>query len=467
MISAKKIITSTLLLIIISIGGCMFLMRGCLAKYDERCALPPVMYFEKDGRQVLIAIVKYDKAVSYYRNGGHTSKSVSTTYYLQSNDAITGAKIGQQKIKDHSDIKEYPVETLGAANQLAWIFAGELMAYDPFTLEKKADREILEAKNPLLKGRLPKERQYYRFNSIDGTITVTVNDGSKWRLNTTSMLAVASTGEEDEEPFETAIAKANEQVEQVKKEIDSSANAWQQQQNNPSLRQANYKRRELLYKKQDSLNKVKYSIQNLQQKAKERNRAIENFQNMRLGESYSQIKVNCDTANGFFYGIYAPDEFKKLYERFDYRSEYDETSRRIFLTTTIITKDDNLLFDKEHASWPNQSQTFLHGGFLLDKKTGMPIRLANDRLVIHKTQIGKDGLIQVSRIDPTGNVFWTTNTKLSEWIDWFVTADHLYIFGKNNEALTTSDCNVLLIIDLTTGKANAFDYFTDKTIPGP
>jgi hypothetical protein len=464
MTAAKKMVSGTLLLIILSISGCIFFMRSCLAKYDERSALPTVLYFEKDGKMVLIAIVKYDKTVSYSRKGGHTSKSVSTTYFLQSNDGVTGAKLGQQKIKDHSDIKEYPVETLGAANQLAWIFAGEIMAFDPFTLEKKADPEILETKNPTLKGRLPKERQYYTFNRTDGSIFITATDGTKWKLNTATMLAVANEGVENPEPYEAELTAAKAMLEQAKKEIDSSVTALYKQQNAPSLRQTFYTRRDLLYKKSDSLNKVKYSIENLRRKAQENKRTIEHFQDMKMGKSYSQIKKNSDTGNGNFYGLYTAEEFKKIYNRFDYHSEYDETSRRKFLTTTLTAKDDYLFFDKEKAAYPNPTQSFLHGGFLLDKNTGMPVRIGSDRLVLHKTQIGKDGHNQITRIDTQGKSHWTADTKLSEWIDWFVTTKYLYIFGQNNEALSTSDCNVLLTIDITSGKINGFDYFTDKPV---
>ncbi|MEI9809658.1 MAG: hypothetical protein WDO16_18345 [Bacteroidota bacterium] len=55
----------------------------------------------------------------------------------------------------------HPVELMGAANKQAWVFMGELMAFDPFTLEEKADLELLQERNPQLKDRFPMERRFY------------------------------------------------------------------------------------------------------------------------------------------------------------------------------------------------------------------------------------------------------------------------------------------------------------------
>ncbi|MEO7309350.1 MAG: PA2928 family protein [Chitinophagaceae bacterium] len=463
---SKKLITSTIFLILLGFGGCMFLMRGCLAKYDERSALPPVLFFEKNGQQILLAIVKYDKATSYSSGGGMTSKSVSTTYFLQTNDAVSGAKLQEQKLKDHSDIKEYPIEIMGSASQLAWMFVGEPMAFDPFTLDKKADIGILEVKNPQLKGKFPKERRYYKFNRYSGTIAITATDGSKWQLNTASLQATDVTNTASQDPYTAELEAVTKKLEDLKKQIDISGEQDYNRQSGLSIkvRQAIFEQRDILYKKRDSLNKIKNSIEKLQRTTKDRARATEAMQEIRMSQSYNQIKVNSDTLNGKLYGLYSKDEFKKVYDRFEYRTEYDETSRRQFLSATVTPKDDYLYIDNQSAGYPNASQSFLHGGFLLNKQTGTPIHLKNGWLIVHKTEVGKNGLIQVSGITTDGKVPWTANPGLPEWVDWFTTASHLYILGTNNKELSSGECNALFIVDLTTGKISAFDYFTDKPV---
>ena len=57
-----------------------------------------------------------------------TRRSVSTSYYVQANDAVTGESC-MRKIKKHTQIKFYLVEVLGYAGNSAWVFAGELMAF--------------------------------------------------------------------------------------------------------------------------------------------------------------------------------------------------------------------------------------------------------------------------------------------------------------------------------------------------
>src|SRR5688572_11229025 len=177
----KKSVLSILLFIGAIVMGFIFLLRGCLSKYDERSALPGILYFEKDGQQVIFSIVKFEKATSYSQNGGMTHKSVSTNYFIQTNDAVTGKKIADKKVRHNSDIKNHPVELLGGSNNTAWIFINEIMAFDPFTLEQKTELSSLEEKNPSLKGKFPDERRYYSFDRLTKNIHFTAKDGSTWQ----------------------------------------------------------------------------------------------------------------------------------------------------------------------------------------------------------------------------------------------------------------------------------------------
>jgi len=186
----KKTIFGGFFITIAFIALLFFLMRGCLSKYDERSAIARSLYFEKDTQAIIFSIVKFDKTISYSRDGGFIQKTVSTDYSIQANNAKTGTKINEQKIKNAHDIKNYPIEILGASNGQAWLFMGELLAFDPFTLKATADIQTLEEKNPVLKGKFPAERTYYAFNSNDNQIYFTATDGTKWQLNTQSFIAM-------------------------------------------------------------------------------------------------------------------------------------------------------------------------------------------------------------------------------------------------------------------------------------
>ncbi len=142
--------------------GFVYLLKGCLAKYDERFAKPPVLLFEKDGKSVVFAITEFQKTVSYSRKGGMVRKSVNTTYYIQTNDAATAEILAEKKVKKQREIKNHPVEIMGASGDNAWLFMNEPMAFDAFTLELKADKEVLEKKNPSLSGKFPPPRAAVR-----------------------------------------------------------------------------------------------------------------------------------------------------------------------------------------------------------------------------------------------------------------------------------------------------------------
>jgi hypothetical protein len=187
---SKRIVFRIVLIVAIAIIGFFYLIRSCLSKYDERAAIggsgsaqsgAQFLVFEKEGKAVVLSLVKYDKTISYSRKGGMTTRSVNTTYYLQTNSAVTAEKFLVEKLKSHREIKSYPVELISASAGKAWLFAGELMAYDPFTLQKVADAAIIEQNNPALKARLLHERRYYQFDEENNEIELTASDGLKYQ----------------------------------------------------------------------------------------------------------------------------------------------------------------------------------------------------------------------------------------------------------------------------------------------
>ncbi|HTD94761.1 MAG TPA: PA2928 family protein [Chitinophagaceae bacterium] len=214
-ISAKPVI-SVVLLIGAFVAGLLFLIRGCLSKYDERSALSHVLYFEQGDQHVVFSIVKFEKAVSYSQNGGFINKTVNTDYYVQVNDAVSGQKLKQEKVKNHSDIKDYPVEMLGADGNTAWLYMSEPIAFDPFTLVKIADKNILEEKNPSLKGKFPSERRYYRFDAGEHALYFTASDGSSWRMDTKTLKAIPSESGATEPTGDEMVKRIEELMKQNK-----------------------------------------------------------------------------------------------------------------------------------------------------------------------------------------------------------------------------------------------------------
>ncbi len=455
-----------------------FLMRGCLSKYDERSAIARSLYFEKDTQAVIFSIVKFDKTTSYSRDGGVIQKTATTEYSVQSNNAKTGAKINEQKIKDAHDIKYFPIEILGASNGQAWLFLGELLAIDPFTLKAAADKQILEEKNPALKGKFPAERIYYSFNSNDSQIYFTATDGTKWQLNTQSFIAIPHEYSNEINSLKSLRLQLEKEEKKNKSAIDSLYKKYADSdvklysagkmtyKEYSRLSSEHFKHRDTLYKQRDSLYKIKSKLEKQNNGLRELQDKIESLK--QTGLSYNSIGASQDTLKRKWYGLYTKEEFENLYNHFRYNPAYDETARRqFFITDYTINKYDDAILNKDAANMPSPSSYFLDGNFLLDKKTGVPIHLSNGEnfLVIYKDKIGNEGNIQLSMMDVNGTIQWTFNSQLHQWLDWICTGKQLFIFGVNNKEVSSGEGNVLWCIDLSTGKGPLYNFFTDALQP--
>jgi hypothetical protein len=471
MLLPRKPIIIVLITIGLLVGGFILLLKGCLSKYDERSAIMPALYFQKDGRGVIFTVVKFDKATSYSRKGNFISKSVSTSYFIQTNEVETGDKTGDRKIRHHSDIRNYPVEVLGAAGNQAWVFMGELMAFDPFTLETKADQSLLEEKNPLLKNKLPGERRFYSYDYSDQSINLVATDGSRWKLNPITL--VATENNHDENGVDKMDNKYERLVRQNQASMDSLVEKKLRQPSRMlSAKQITMKeyqrlmeefRREqsALHSVRDSLNRLSSNSQKSERAKEDERRKLDALRG-KTGISFSQAKVNTDTMNGKWYGVYTRQELAKVSDRVQSHTAHDETARRQLIVSTIADQNDEQVFEKNKASVISNSTFFLNGGFLLNKNTGNPIHRGNNFFVVHKNSIGNEGMIQLTIIDTTGQALMTFDSQLKEWADWIYTDNHLLVFGKDNKDLSGNEVNVFFALNLTTGKVVRYDFFQGK-----
>jgi hypothetical protein len=396
-----KIFTGGMLFFVMLIGGCLFTMRGCLSKYDERFALPPVLYFEKNGNSFAISLVKFSKTTSSSQRGGFTSRSYDYLYFIQKNNAVTGEKLLSRKIDVPDRLKYYPEEMLGASANRAWIFLDELMAFDAETLEKIADKKSIEAKNPALKGWLPDERRYYQFDNSDSSISFTAKNGAKWTLNTTTLIA------SPKEEIGKAITDHNKSAYVRKLE---------------RMQEMNINFNEMIIN-QDTINKKWLGIYS-------KNEMAELREAVSLTTAYKT-----DSRRQIFYGSYNN------------------------------VKENNAVIDKANLINLNTSAWFLDGGFLLDKQTAKPIWLTNPEacLVIYKNEIGREAKLMLCRVAANGKILWQLDTGLRNWIDWSYTGNRLFISG-NNKSSDNNRCSIFLSVNLDSGIISSYDYFADSKL---
>lgn len=461
--------------LVLIIGGFIFLLRGCLSRYDERFARNPLLLVEDNGRQQLVSLVEFQRAVNYSRSGGFVRKTVRVTFYLQTHDVKTGAVTGLVKVKKGKSIKQYPVELIAASGPHAWLFAGELMAFDAFTLEKKADIALLEKQNPFLTGLFPAERRYYTYRPGEPVIRFTSTDGRTWKLDLRSLKASETTEDPGLSALEQNVVALNKAIQANRAAQDS---LYQQKNYRPSrayqageMDAGSYRALQTRYmSERDQLSKERDSLyQALQQAEREKresgdlDRKREQLQRGSIG--FDQLRVNQDTAAGQWWGLYTAAEMEKTGGRVDHQTSYGETARRrLYFANLSRSRDREPEIQKGSARLAPLRNSYLQGGFLLDKKTAMPVQLAgNERLIIHRDKLGREGSIQVSRISgTTPDERWTVNSGLSDWGDWMLTSSYLILLGSRHPELSSGENNRLLIIDLNSGKTAAYDYFSDQ-----
>jgi len=399
MIGITKTISVTFLLIAIFIFGTIMGLRSCLSKYDERSALPRALYFKNDSNAILFSLVKFSKATSYSRNRGLIHKTVRIQYFIQTNNAVTAEKIAQQEIKSDEKTERFPQEVMGASGNNVWIFLNELVAINAFTFARFADVKTIENNNRVLKGMLPKERQYYHFNETDKTIRFTANDGAEWILNTTTLKA---------EPFEptenSTIDAAQKYAQKALKDV---------------------------IEKNSSLGE---SLTN------------QDTSNARWTGLYSDEEINKLNQTISF----APEN-QRQQRRQLYASSYSLAQSNFVIDLPGIQKVNNTYFLDAGFLRDKSSGSIIH-----------PAN-TTDFLISYKSSIASDSKIILASISKNGIVNWQFETGFSEWNDWICKDNRLFIFGRDNKDLDSKEFNVLLIVDLKNGPLKKYDYFNDKS----
>jgi hypothetical protein len=212
----------------------------------------------------------------------------------------------------------------------------------------------------------------------------------------------------------------------------------------------------------DNLTKLKRSAEKKERDFETQDRAKKNIK--QSSTSFYSLRGNQDTLAGNWYGLYSDQEFNKMKARVQFGAANDETARRILHIAPYVIDDNGESHIILENAMTGRKDEFLNGGFLLDKESAAPLRNSYPAgyLVVHKDIIGGEGKILVSRIDLSGKTRWTYNTTLKEWEDWICTKKSLIILGTDNKNLSSNQANLLLIINMETGKAAQYDYFNDK-----
>lgn len=180
----------SLILFLVILGGCItgfyFLIDGCLSKYDSYGVVDWPAFNNEKTEMVFVKV--YNKTVSYKKNGGSTSKSYSSRYYLTKVNIQTGEIIQEEDLIHHSDLKNYQITTYGGYNETLWVNVNGIKGYDMNTLKEIINEEMILEKNPFLKGKLP-DGHLLKSNVPNGSIDFKALDAEEYRLDLKTLVA--------------------------------------------------------------------------------------------------------------------------------------------------------------------------------------------------------------------------------------------------------------------------------------
>lgn len=349
---------------------------------------------------------------------------------------------------------------------------GELMAFDPFTLQTVADHAAIEKANPGLKGQLPAERRYYHLQAGQGLVYFTANDGRQWRLHTSTLKAEPfEFGDADD--LEGASFTVQKSALDQHKALEDTLNERYHiltQQIIATARNKGFDELKKLYALRSAISDqqeaLRQQVRRLEQAGQwDRQQRLAINQLRRTSVDYNSMRTNQDTTDGNWLGLYAGREWTDLNDHLQFSAAYDETARRqLYRSRYTEQQYGGFVLLKKEARLQGGT-TFLQGGFLLDKETARPIRLTAPAsyLILHREGIGRDAAILLSRVTPEGKALWTFNSRLKEWTDWQLRSGRLFLSGKDEPR--TNGSNLLYSLDLKSGQAAAYDFFTDKVRP--
>ena len=437
-----------------------FLIRGCLSKWDSFGSVgwPGIT----NDQTTLVIVKSYSKTQSYSNQGGMVHKSYSTTYYLEQIDLATGELKKKKKLISQSRIKKGALNCWGGFNDLLWVYANGIKAYNMKTLELEFKEEDIETKNPQLKGKLPTEQQYYDAHINLGYITITALDGDKYNLFLTDMKAMLIDPDMDNpEKFEDMY---KEQRELVNKKIDS-LNGLVYDHSNYNKYQQLLKEREVYYKQRDSIDRLKENAREDFQDMKSLIREQEGFSPWSSSRIDNWL-INKDTFNRSAFVLDKDMPSNSNFDLTNYSSLGNESQKvNLFKLGLEVNPESHSSYDKFKVTKVEKSGDlrFLQGGILRSYHTARAYHLKDPDgyIIFSRDIIGKDAKLLVTRVSLDGKQIWQTNALMSFDVKFAdVTKDYLIITGIINQdkAPSFSVNDALRIIDLKSGNLISVKY---------
>lgn len=432
--NSKSLLASVIfvtIIIICSIAGFIFLLRGCLSLYDENYLLGKIQNYNTGEKDVLVSLRKFDKCTYYSSGGGVTHRGIKTYYFLQSREPETGKLIKEVKIK--TDDKYNIVKMLGGKENI-WVYANnQFYVYDIINLNIIADNNKICEINPFLKDKLPDDIQYIKSNEINKSVNIISKDGINYSIDFNTLKASEKKDQISENNIE--IAKINRLIYSNK----------------------DYEKNKSYYEERDKIYKKIRSLEEFARKQELINRLLED------GLDYNII-VKYAFLNNDVYSLLTDAEIANNYLNMN-TSGITGVNRCKFYKSIIDKSNPNLEeYDRCSGLWNilNEKDIYLNGGFLINPSNLKAIQFNNPDsfIIIHRKEVDDKSLLLLSRVNLEGVKIWETELPLNKILQLVVTEGHIILLSNDGKKIyDRSKYNVYIPVNIENGKYESISLF--------
>ncbi len=161
--------------------GFLLLIRGCSSAYDENFLKGNVQAYTVDGKDYIAGLHEFNKCTNFSSENGMTWISMHYYYFLQTRQAATGNIVKETEITEAGGKQ---AEILGGKGGLVWLWVkNRFLVYNVATHDKIDGNAKISEVNPFLKGNIPDDGQYVKFDNFDKTIHITAKNGIYYQID--------------------------------------------------------------------------------------------------------------------------------------------------------------------------------------------------------------------------------------------------------------------------------------------
>ncbi len=405
---------------LLAVGGALalpMLLDSCskmLSRPPERVGPPALVMQDSKPRLWLLVKQEEDRVRSVGGGRRSTGTTIIETLYhfdLQAHNTHTTERLWKTRLltlKDKDGGHTADARLLGQEGNVVWLYLNDqAVAVSSKDGSKLADSQSIEARNPALRGLIPKELKFYVF---DNGLVITTADSRRYKVRLPDYTA---------EPYQPA-------DEEQFTRLQFMSTTWN----------GGYHSNDFL---------VRQTI----------------FGGGWLG--LYTAKEAADAGKDDF-GRKLENPASVIHESSGVRRAFWRA--RVGQTREFSEGRHDRLFDLKRVSG---APDFLDGGFLIRQGTRQALALEDPPglLVLHRTRLDQAGRAALTRLDPDLHEKWTSKMPFIDLRNRIEFPDHLLMYGlvQITEKGVTGSQECIAALDLRDGRTQVWNVTLDRSIP--